>query len=95
MPLVTNIGSKRELDAYERAHPTGWAVGILTYVRILPLKDFQQIPGRTLVCCVPNGAPDGIEALARVWLTHPRGKKADVSYRLNNFPSHLQRWSQR
>jgi hypothetical protein len=86
MSLVTNIGSMPELDAYERAHPNGWAVGILTYVRILPLKDFQQVPGRTLVCCAPNGAPDSIEALAKVWLTHPRGKKADGSYRLYYFP---------
>jgi hypothetical protein len=86
MSLVTNIGSEPELNAYERAHPNGWTVGILTYVRILPLKDFQQVPGRTLVCCVPNGAPDSIEALARIWLTHPRGKKADGSYRLYYFP---------
>jgi hypothetical protein len=86
MALLTNIRTPAELDTYERAHPNGWAVGILTYVRILPLKQFEQVPGRTLVCCAPNGAPDSIEALARVWLTHPRGKKADGSYRLYYFP---------
>jgi hypothetical protein len=85
MPSVTKIGSKSELNAYKRAYPNGWAVGILTYVRILPLRDFRQVPGRTLVCCAPNGAADSIEALARVWLTHPRGKKAG-SYRLYYFP---------
>jgi hypothetical protein len=54
-------------------------VGIRYYVRILLLNQFEQKPeGKqgTLVCCAPNGAPDSIEALARVWLTHPRGKKA-------------------
>jgi|SRR5271166_1015601 len=90
MSLVTNVHTKAELDAFARAHPNGWVVGIREYVRILPLQQFQQNPeGKrgTLVYCAPNGAPDRIEALARVWLTDPRGKKADGSYRLYYFPA--------
>jgi hypothetical protein len=84
---VTNIRTNAELDAYKQAHPNGWVVGIREYVRILPLNQFRQEPeGKrgTLVCCAPNGAPDSTEALARVWLTHSRGKKAG-RYRLYYF----------